>query len=287
MTTILDGKALAAKTDENTKIEIQDLADRGIIPGLVVILVGHDEASQLYVRNKDKRARKMGIHSVVRNLPETITEEELIQIIHSYNADPTINAILVQLPLPAHINEFHVTTAIAPQKDADGFHPVNLGKLIVNRTEQTPIACTPAGIMEFFKAYHISLDGKKAVVVGRSTIVGKPMAALLVNANATVTVAHSHTKKLSELTQEADILVVAVGVAHFIKAGDVKNGAVVIDVGMDRDAQHKLVGDVDFDEVKNKAAYITPVPRGVGPMTISMLMAQTVSLTKWSSEQNG
>lgn len=287
MATILDGKALAAEIDKNTMLEVQKLSDRGITPGLVVILVGHDEASQLYVRNKERRAKKMGFHSVIRNLPETITETELIQIVQKHNTDPTINAILVQLPLPAHINDFHVTMAISPQKDADGFHPLNLGKLILNQANQTPVACTPSGIMEFFKAYNIPLDGKRAVVIGRSAIVGKPMAALLVNANATVTVAHSHTTNLSELTRKADILVVAVGIAHFIKADDVKPGAVVIDVGMDRDVQHKLVGDVDFKEVEKKAAYITPVPRGVGPMTITMLMAQTVSLTKWSSEQDG
>ena len=287
MATIMDGKALAAEIDKTTTVRIQRLADQGIVPGLVVILVGDDPASKIYVRNKERRAKKMKINSIVRNLPDTISEADLIKIIQTYNENPTIHAILVQLPLPAHINEFNVTNAIAPEKDADGFHPTNIGKLVINHTEKTPIACTPQGIMSIFNAYHIDLDGKKAVVVGRSTIVGKPMAALLVNANATVTVAHSHTHNLSQLTREADILVVAVGIAKYIKEADVKSDAVVIDVGMDRDVNGKLVGDVDFSEVERKASYITPVPKGVGPMTITTLISQTVALAEWSSEKNG
>lgn len=287
MATIMDGKALAAEIDMRTANRIQRLADQGITPGLVVILVGKDPASQIYVRNKERRAEKLGIHSIVRNLPETISEKELIKIIQEYNEDPTVHAILVQLPLPEQINEFHVTMAISPTKDVDGFNPFNLGKLLINKTDQTPIACTPQGIMSFFKKYQIDLDGKKVVMVGRSTIVGKPMAALLTNANATVTIAHSHTHHLSELTREADILIVAIGVAHYIKAEDVKPGAVVIDVGMDRDSNGKLVGDVDFESVEKKVSYITPVPKGVGPMTITTLISQTVTMAEWSSEKNG
>ncbi|WP_412988173.1 bifunctional 5,10-methylenetetrahydrofolate dehydrogenase/5,10-methenyltetrahydrofolate cyclohydrolase [Pediococcus siamensis] len=287
MATIIDGKALAAKLDEATRKRVKQLAEHGIIPGLVVVLVGDDLASQIYVRNKERRAKKMGLHSIVRKLPATITEAELIQVIQEYNEDTSIHAILVQLPLPAQINEFHVTTAIDPKKDVDGFHPVNLGKLLVNKTDRTPIACTPQGIMTMFKAYHIPLDGKRVVVIGRSTIVGKPMAALLINANATVTITHSHTHHLAQLTREADILIVAVGIAHFVHATDVKPGAVVIDVGMDRDEKGKLVGDVDFTTVQDRASYITPVPKGVGPMTITTLMAQTVALAEWSGEENG
>lgn len=287
MATIMDGKALAAKVDVATKNKVQKLADQGIVPGLVVILVGEDPASQIYVRNKERRAKKMGLNSDVRKLPDTISESELIEVIHEYNVNPKIHAILVQLPLPAQIDEFNITMAIAPEKDVDGFHPLNLGRLLVNKVAKTPVACTPQGIMTILNAYHISLSGKKVVIIGRSTIVGKPMAALLVNANATVTIAHSHTRHLSEVTREADILIVAVGIAHFIHAKDVKEGAVVVDVGMDRDADNKLVGDVDFESVKPKAAFLTPVPKGVGPMTITTLMAQTVSLAEWSSEENG
>ncbi len=211
-----------------------------------------------------------------------ISENELLLKIQELNQTEDVNAILVQMPLPKHIDAFKVTMAIDPRKDVDGFHPVNVGKLFEGKTQHTPIACTPQGIMEMFQKYHIDIQGKRAVVVGRSSIVGKPMAALLLNANATVTLAHSYTKDLAALTKEADILVVATGIAHFIKEDQVKEGAVVIDVGMDRDENGKLTGDVDFENVEKHVSYITPVPKGVGPMTISMLMKQTVNLTKWS-----
>jgi methylenetetrahydrofolate dehydrogenase (NADP+)/methenyltetrahydrofolate cyclohydrolase len=282
MSTIIDGKTLAAEIDEQTMIEAQKLIDQGITPHLVVILVGDDAASQIYVRNKERRAAKLGIKSTLIKMDASITEEELLLKIKELNQDAGVNAILVQMPLPDHIDEFKVIMAIDPKKDADGFHPVNVGRLFEDETHHTPVACTPQGIMEMFKKYQIDLQGKNAVVVGRSTIVGKPMAALLLNANATVTLTHSHTKNLAAITKKADILVVATGIAHFIKEDQVKDGAVVIDVGMDRDENGKLTGDVDFENVKNHASFITPVPKGVGPMTISMLMKQTIDLTKWS-----
>jgi methylenetetrahydrofolate dehydrogenase (NADP+)/methenyltetrahydrofolate cyclohydrolase len=279
---IIDGKSLAAEIDAQTLLDAQILKKAGVTPHLVVILVGEDEASQIYVRNKERRAQKLGIESTVIRLASTTTESELLGKIDELNHDDGVNAILVQMPLPNHLDEFKVIMAIDSKKDADGFHPINVGRLFENEVDQTPVACTPQGIMAMFDKYQIKLDGKNAVIVGRSTIVGKPMAALLLNANATVTIAHSHTQNLTEITQKADILVVATGITHFIKENQVKSGAVVIDVGMDRDENGKLTGDVDFEHVQNQASYITPVPKGVGPMTISMLMKQTVDLTKWS-----
>lgn len=279
---IIDGKALAVEIDLQTKAEVMQLKERGIVPHLAVVLVGDDPASHIYVRNKKRRAEKLGIQSTVCQFPSSVTEATLLKEIDRLNHDASVHAILVQMPLPPQIDEFKVTLAIDPRKDADGFHPVNMGRLLQNKTDHTPVACTPRGIMQMLHKYNINPEGKKAVVIGRSMIVGKPMAALLLNANATVTVAHSHTKNLSELTKQADILVVATGIAHFIKANQVKDGAVVIDVGMNRDQNGKLTGDVDFAEVSPKASFITPVPKGVGPMTITMLMRQTIDLTKWS-----
>jgi methylenetetrahydrofolate dehydrogenase (NADP+)/methenyltetrahydrofolate cyclohydrolase len=279
---IIDGKALAVEIDLQTKAEVMQLKERGIVPHLAVVLVGDDPASHIYVRNKKRRAEKLGIQSTVCQFPSSVTEATLLKEIDRLNRDTSVHAILVQMPLPPQIDEFKVTLAIDPRKDADGFHPVNMGRLLQNKTDRTPVACTPRGIMQMLHKYNINPEGKKAVVIGRSMIVGKPMAALLLNANATVTVAHSHTKNLSELTKQADILVVATGIAHFIKADQVKDGAVVIDVGMNRDQNGKLTGDVDFAEVSPKASFITPVPKGVGPMTITMLMRQTTDLTKWS-----
>lgn len=279
---IIDGKALAVGIDLQTKAEVMQLKERGIVPHLAVVLVGDDPASHIYVRNKKRRAEKLGIQSTVCQFPSSVTEATLLKEIDRLNHDASVHAILVQMPLPPQIDEFKVTLAIDPRKDADGFHPVNMGRLLQNKTDHTPVACTPRGIMQMLHKYNINPEGKKAVVIGRSMIVGKPMAALLLNANATVTVAHSHTKNLSELTKQADILVVATGIAHFIKANQVKDGAVVIDVGMNRDQNGKLTGDVDFAEVSPKASFITPVPKGVGPMTITMLMRQTIDLTKWS-----
>lgn len=278
---IIDGKTLAAEIDKQTMTEVQKLKNQGVEPHLVVVLVGENPASQIYVRNKEKRANKLGIKSTLVTMNADISENELLLKIQELNQTEDVNAILVQMPLPKHIDAFKVTMAIDPRKDVDGFHPVNVGKLFEGKTQHTPIACTPQGIMEMFQKYHIDIQGKRAVVVGRSSIVGKPMAALLLNANATVTLAHSYTKNLAALTKEADILVVATGIAHFIKEDQVKEGAVVIDVGMDRDENGKLTGDVDFENVEKHVSYITPVPKGVGPMTISMLMKQTVNLTKW------
>ena len=279
---IIDGKTLAAEIDKQTMTEVQKLKNQGVEPHLVVVLVGENPASQIYVRNKEKRANKLGIKSTLVTMNADISENELLLKIQELNQTEDVNAILVQMPLPKHIDAFKVTMAIDPRKDVDGFHPVNVGKLFEGKTQHTPIACTPQGIMEMFQKYHIDIQGKRAVVVGSSSIVGKPMAALLLNANATVTLAHSYTKNLAALTKEADILVVATGIAHFIKEDQVKEGAVVIDVGMDRDENGKLTGDVDFENVEKHVSYITPVPKGVGPMTISMLMKQTVNLTKWS-----
>lgn len=282
MSQIIDGKTLAAEIDKQTMTEVQKLKNQGVEPHLVVVLVGENPASQIYVRNKEKRANKLGIKSTLVTMNADISENELLLKIQELNQTEDVNAILVQMPLPKHVDAFKVTMAIDPRKDVDGFHPVNVGKLFEGKTQHTPIACTPQGIMEMFQKYHIDIQGKRAVVVGRSSIVGKPMAALLLNANATVTLAHSYTKDLAALTKEADILVVATGIAHFIKEDQVKEGAVVIDVGMDRDENGKLTGDVDFENVEKHVSYITPVPKGVGPMTISMLMKQTVNLTKWS-----
>ncbi|MGY3735296.1 bifunctional methylenetetrahydrofolate dehydrogenase/methenyltetrahydrofolate cyclohydrolase [Lactococcus taiwanensis] len=271
---LIDGKVLAAKMQDELKNKVDALQAAGLIPGLAVILVGEDPASQIYVRNKARQATAIGLNSSVVRLPEDVSEEELLGLIEQYNQAEQWHGILVQLPLPAHISEEKVLLAIDPEKDVDGFHPMNMGRLWSGNPLMIP--STPAGIMEMFRAYDVDLAGKKAVVVGRSNIVGKPMAQLLMMADATVTIAHSRTQNLQELTKQADILVVAIGKDRFIKAADVKEGAVVIDVGMNRDEEGKLHGDVDFDEVKNVAGLITPVPGGVGPMTITMLMEQTV-----------
>lgn len=271
---LIDGKALAAKMQDELKNKVDALQAAGLIPGLAVILVGEDPASQIYVRNKARQATAIGLNSSVVRLPEDVSEEELLGLIEQYNQAEQWHGILVQLPLPAHISEEKVLLAIDPEKDVDGFHPMNMGLLWSGNPLMIP--STPAGIMEMFRAYDVDLAGKKAVVVGRSNIVGKPMAQLLMMADATVTIAHSRTQNLQELTKQADILVVAIGKDRFIKAADVKEGAVVIDVGMNRDEEGKLHGDVDFDVVKNVAGLITPVPGGVGPMTITMLMEQTV-----------
>jgi len=282
MATIIDGKSLANELNKKTKLEVEQLKKKGIVPGLVVIIVGEDPASKIYVRNKQRKAEQLGIYSVVEEAPSTISEEDLIGIVQKYNQDPAIHGILVQSPLPKTMDEPRVTRTILPEKDVDGFHPVNVGRLFANLKGDYPIACTPRGIMTMLKHYEIPMEGKNAVVVGRSNIVGRPMMALLNNANATVTLTHRFTSNLSQYTQNADILVVATGVRHLIKADAVKPGATVIDVGMDRDENGKLTGDVDFDHVKDVAGFITPVPGGVGPMTIATLMQQIVELAKWS-----
>ncbi|PAA99947.1 bifunctional methylenetetrahydrofolate dehydrogenase/methenyltetrahydrofolate cyclohydrolase [Enterococcus canintestini] len=275
MAQILDGKKLATTMQAKMQTEVAAIKEKdGTVPGLVVILVGEDPASQIYVRNKEVAASKMGIYSKVDRRPETITEAELLALIEKYNQDEQFHGILVQLPLPAHIDEEKVILAIDPKKDVDGFHPLNIGRLFTG--DPVMIPCTPYGIMKLLAAYDISVAGKNAVVIGRSNIVGKPMAHLLLQENATVTIAHSKTQNLPEIAKKADILVAAVGVGHLVDESYVKEGAVVIDVGMNRDANNKLIGDVDFEAVKPMADFITPVPGGVGPMTITMLLYQTI-----------
>ncbi|MGQ7407690.1 bifunctional methylenetetrahydrofolate dehydrogenase/methenyltetrahydrofolate cyclohydrolase [Streptococcus suis] len=279
--TIIDGKALAAKLQTALADKVAEMKEKtGLVPGLVVILVGEDPASQVYVRNKERSALAAGFKSDVVRLPESISENELLDLIDKYNQDENWHGILVQLPLPIHIDEEKVLLAIDPDKDVDGFHPTNMGKLWSGHAVMIP--STPAGIMEMFKEYQIDLEGKSALVIGRSNIVGKPMAQLLLDANATVTIAHSRTKNLPDLARQADILVVAIGRGHFVTKEFVKPGAVVIDVGMNRDENGKLIGDVKYDEVAELASHITPVPGGVGPMTITMLMEQTFEAFKRS-----
>ncbi|HEM6144791.1 TPA: bifunctional methylenetetrahydrofolate dehydrogenase/methenyltetrahydrofolate cyclohydrolase [Streptococcus suis] len=272
--TVIDGKALGVKLQAALAEKTARLKEeKGVAPGLVVILVGENPASQVYVRNKERSALAAGFKSEVVRVPDTISESDLLDLIERYNQDDEWHGILVQLPLPAHISEEKVLLAIDPDKDVDGFHPTNMGKFWSGHPVMIP--STPAGIMEMFKEYQIELEGKSALVIGRSNIVGKPMAQLLLDANATVTIAHSRTKNLPELARQADILVVAIGRGHFVTKEFVKPGAVVIDVGMNRDENGKLIGDVKYDEVSEVASYITPVPGGVGPMTITMLMEQT------------
>ncbi|HEL1767221.1 TPA: bifunctional methylenetetrahydrofolate dehydrogenase/methenyltetrahydrofolate cyclohydrolase [Streptococcus suis] len=272
--TVIDGKALGVKMQAALAEKTARLKEeKGLVPGLVVILVGENPASQVYVRNKERSALAAGFKSEVVRVPDTISESDLLDLIERYNQDDEWHGILVQLPLPAHISEEKVLLAIDPDKDVDGFHPTNMGKFWSGHPVMIP--STPAGIMEMFKEYQIELEGKSALVIGRSNIVGKPMAQLLLDANATVTIAHSRTKNLPELARQADILVVAIGRGHFVTKEFVKPGAVVIDVGMNRDENGKLIGDVKYDEVAEVASHITPVPGGVGPMTITMLMEQT------------
>ncbi len=281
MSKILDGKAVSAAVKEQIKLEVEALNAKGIFPGLAVILVGNDPASQIYVRNKKKACEATGIKSFEYLLPENATQEEVLALIEKLNGDPAVSGILCQLPLPAHINEKAVTSAISPEKDVDAFNPVNVGKMTMG--EGVLLPCTPSGIMEILKYYNIETCGKNCVVIGRSNIVGKPMALLLLAGNGTVTVCHSKTANLKEVTSRADILVSAVGKAGFVTADMVKPDAVVIDVGMNRTPE-KLCGDVCFEEVAEKASYITPVPGGVGPMTIACLMKNTLIAAKL---QNG
>lgn len=276
--TIMSGKLLSDELNEEMKLEVIKLKEKNITPGLVVVLVGEDTASQTYVRNKEKRAKTLGIHSVVEKYPEKMTEIELLRVIDRLNKDDHFHGILVQLPLPKHIDSTKILNAIRPEKDVDGFHPINMGKLVIGQPDRIP--CTPYGIMKLLQRYEIDIEGKNAVVIGRSNIVGKPMAQLLLLKNATVTIAHSKTKNLAAVAKEADILIVAIGRGHMITKDFVKPGAVVIDVGMNRDENGKLIGDVKSDEVQEVAGYLTPVPKGVGPMTITMLMYQTIESAK-------
>lgn len=276
--TIIDGKEIAAKKKVEIASEVQKLKDLGITPGLAVILVGNNHASRTYVTNKEKTCRDLGMHSVLIELPEMATQEELLTKIEELNGDPAIHGILVQLPLPKHIDETKVIESISPLKDVDGFHPINIGRMMTGQDAFLP--CTPYGIMVLLEEMGISVAGKHVVVVGRSNIVGKPVGQLFLNQHATVTYCHSKTTDLQYHTSQADILVAAVGIANFINADHVKEGAVVIDVGINRNEAGKLCGDVAFDEVSQKAGFITPVPKGVGPMTITMLMYNTLKSAK-------
>lgn len=271
---ILDGKAVSLKVKESVKVRADELKKFGVEPTLAVVLVGEDKASQTYVRAKEKACNEYGIKSVAHRLSENTTQNELLALINVLNLDDSIHGILVQLPLPKHIDTNVVLAAIDPRKDVDGFHAVNVGKLVSGLDGFVP--CTPLGVMEILKEYGIEVAGLNAVVIGRSNIVGKPMANLLLNASATVTVTHSKTKNLKEICKNADIIVAAIGKPFFLKADMVKDGAVVVDVGINRLDDGRLVGDVDFDEVAPKCSYITPVPGGVGPMTIAMLLNNTI-----------
>lgn len=277
---IIDGKAISKKIREEIKLEVDRLKKSGIIPGLAVIIVGDDKASRIYVNNKKKACREVGIYSEEYALPEETTQNELVSLIQKLNGNSNIHGILVQLPLPLHIDEKVVIEMINPDKDVDAFHKTNLGRIMLNEYKFLP--CTPAGIMKMLFESGIDVSGKVCVVVGRSNIVGKPMSLLLLHENGTVITCHSKTRNLAQITKMADILVVAIGKANFITGDMIKKGAVVIDVGMNRDENGKLCGDVDFESVSKFASHITPVPGGVGPMTITMLLQNTVAAANLS-----
>lgn len=276
MAEIIDGKAVSSALREEIKRKTEKfIAKKGIRPGLAVIIVGDDPASKIYVSNKEKACAQVGFYSDVYRLPENTTEQELLALIGKLNGDEKIHGILCQLPLPAHLDPEKVILEISPEKDVDAFHPVNTGKIMIGNYDFLP--CTPAGVMKLIESTGTDISGKECVVVGRSNIVGKPQAMLLLQKNGTVTVCHSKTRNLGEVTRRADILVVAIGKPDFITADMVKGGAIVIDVGMNRKPDGKLTGDVDFDGVSKKASFITPVPGGVGPMTITMLLQNTLT----------
>jgi methylenetetrahydrofolate dehydrogenase (NADP+)/methenyltetrahydrofolate cyclohydrolase len=276
---LIDGKSLAQKVQENVAKEVEELKQvKNIVPGLAVLLIGDDPASHAYVKMKAKACERVGFYSITHNMPETISQDEIIATIEMMNANPRIDGILVQLPLPKHIDTDKILEVIDPQKDVDGFHAYNVGRLVTGL--DSFVACTPLGVMKMFEEYDIDLQGKDVCVVGASNIVGKPMASLLLNANATVTVTHIFTKDLKAHTSKADIVVVGVGVPGLIKEDMVKDGAIVIDIGINRLENGSLVGDVDFKNVAPKCSYITPVPGGVGPMTIAMLLSNTLKSAK-------
>lgn len=275
MAKIIDGKKISQEIKDELKERVAALKEKGVEVTLAVIQVGNNPASTVYVGNKKKACAYVGIKSLAYELPEETTEEELLELVEKLNKDESVNGILVQLPLPEHIDEDKVIKTISPEKDVDGFHPESVGKLSIG--QKGFVSCTPAGIIQLLKRSDIEIDGKECVIIGRSNIVGKPMAMLLLRENGTVTITHSHTKDLKEVTKRADILIVAIGRTKFVTADYIKEGAVVIDVGMDRDENGKLCGDVDFYDVEPKAGAITPVPGGVGPMTIAMLMHNCVS----------
>lgn len=274
MAELMNGKEVSAAKRAELKERVTTLNNKGVQVGLAVIIVGNNSASRVYVNNKKKGCEEIGVNSYEYALPEETTQEELLALINELNNDSRVNGILCQLPLPSHIDEQVVINNINPEKDVDAFHPFNVGHIMIG--DYTYLPCTPAGIMEILKYYNISVAGKKCVVIGRSNIVGKPMAMLLLKENGTVQICHSRTQNLAEETSKADILVAAVGKADFVTADMVKDGAVVVDVGMNRNTEGKLCGDVCFDEVEKKASFITPVPGGVGPMTITMLLENTV-----------
>ena len=279
MAEIIDGKLVSAKIRSEIAKDVAAFkAEAGFAPGLAVVIVGNNPASLVYVRNKAKACAEVGIESFEIALPEETTETELLSRIADLNNDPKVHGILVQLPLPRHINEESVINAIYPEKDVDAFHPMNVGKILIGNYSMLP--CTPAGVIDLLDHYKISISGKKCVVIGRSNIVGKPMAQLLLERNGTVTVCHSRTQNIEDEMRAADILVVAIGKAEFVKGRMVKPGAVVIDVGINRNADGKLVGDVEFSSVSEVASYITPVPGGVGPMTITVLLKNTVKAAR-------
>lgn len=278
MGNIIDGKAVSAQVKERIRKEAAELKKQGIEVGLAVVIVGEDPASKVYVRNKKKACEEVGFNSYEYALPEETTEQELLDLVNKLNADEKVNGILVQLPLPKHLDDKVIINNILPEKDVDAFHPVNVGKIMIGDYSFLP--CTPAGVMELIASTGTEVAGKECVVIGRSNIVGKPQAMLLLHKNGTVTICHSKTKNLKEVASRADILVAAVGRAKIITKDYIKEGAVVIDVGMNRDENGKLCGDVDFEDCKDKAGYITPVPGGVGPMTIAMLMQNTLTAAK-------
>jgi len=276
---LIDGKSLANKVQTNVASEVEKLKqEKNIVPGLAVILVGDDPASHAYVKMKAKSCEKVGFYSITHNMPDTISQDEIIATIEMMNNNPRIDGILVQLPLPKHVDTDKILEVIDPKKDVDGFHAYNVGRLVTNL--DSFVACTPLGVMKMFEEYDIDLEGKDVCVVGASNIVGKPMASLLLNANATVTVTHIFTKDLKAHTSKADIVVVGVGVPKLIKEDMIKDGAIVIDIGINRVKDGSLVGDVDFPNVSKKCSYITPVPGGVGPMTIAMLLSNTLKAAK-------
>ena len=278
MATIINGKELAKKIRLELKNEVDELKTKGIEPKLSVIMVGNDKASEVYVRNKSKACNEIGIAFEEFLMPEETTKEELLCLIEKLNQRKDIHGILLQSPIPKHLDIREAFNSIDYRKDVDGFHPINVGKLAIG--EESFVSCTPAGVMEMLKEYDIDVQGKRAVVIGRSNIVGKPLSQLLLNANATVTICHSKTQNIAEITKEADILVAALGKPKFVTANMVKKAAVVIDVGINRNDEGKLVGDVDFENVEKIASYITPVPGGVGPMTVAMLMKNVVKAAK-------
>lgn len=278
MAELINGKEVAKKIRKELKKEVADLKENGINPKLAVIMVGNDPGSTVYVRNKSKACEKVGIEFEEFLFEDNVTEQELFQLIEKLNNDSTVNGILLQSPLPKHIDVNKAFRTISPEKDVDGFNPINVGNLTIG--EDAFISCTPYGVIKMFEEYNIELEGKNAVILGRSNIVGKPMIQCMLNKNATVTVCHSRTKNIEEITRNADIVISAIGKPKFVKGNMIKDGSVVIDVGINRLEDGSIVGDVDFEEVSKKASYITPVPGGVGPMTIAMLLNNVVKATK-------